>query len=47
LATPFFQGIPIFQRENELISLGKIKIPWKNGVAKLALRVLQNYQKVE
>jgi hypothetical protein len=25
-------------RENELISSGKIKIPWENGVPKLALR---------
>jgi hypothetical protein len=32
LGTPFYQGISIFPRENELISLGKIKIPWKNMV---------------
>jgi hypothetical protein len=37
LGTPFSQGILIFPRENELISLGKIRIPWKNGVPKLAL----------
>jgi hypothetical protein len=30
-------GIFIFPRESELIFLGKIKIPWKNGVLKLAL----------
>jgi hypothetical protein len=35
LATPFSQGIPVFPRENELTSLGKMKIPWKNGVAKV------------
>jgi hypothetical protein len=39
LATPFFQGILIFPRENKLISLGKMEIPWKNRVVKLALRV--------
>jgi hypothetical protein len=38
LGTIFSQGIPIFPRENELISLGKMKIPWENGVPKLALR---------
>jgi hypothetical protein len=37
LGTPFSQGIPIFPRENELISLGKMKIPWENRVPKLAL----------
>jgi hypothetical protein len=36
LGTTFFQGISIFSRENELIFLGKMKIPWKNGVPKLA-----------
>jgi hypothetical protein len=30
LKTLFFQGIPIFSRKNELISLKKIKIPRKN-----------------
>jgi hypothetical protein len=38
LGTPFFLGIPIFPRENKLISLGKIGIPWKNVVPKLALK---------
>jgi hypothetical protein len=38
LGTPFFQGISIFPRENELISLGKMKIPWENEVPKLALK---------
>lgn len=37
LATSFSQGIPISPRENALISLGKMEIPWKNEVAKLAL----------
>lgn len=37
LETPFSQRISIFPRENELISLGKMKIPWKNEVSKLAL----------
>jgi hypothetical protein len=38
LGTTFSQGIFIFPRENELISHGKIEIPWKNGVIKLALK---------
>jgi hypothetical protein len=33
LATPFLQGIPIFSRKNELISLEKMKILWKNRVS--------------
>jgi hypothetical protein len=37
LVTLFFRGISIFPKENELISFKKMKIPWKNGVAKLAL----------
>jgi hypothetical protein len=37
LDTPFYQGIFIFPWKNELIFLGKMKIPWKNGVPKLAL----------
>jgi hypothetical protein len=37
LETPFYQGIPIFPRKNELVSLGKMKIPWENWVSKLAL----------
>jgi hypothetical protein len=39
LGTLFSQGIPIFPRENELISLGKMKNPWDNGVTKLALKM--------
>jgi hypothetical protein len=38
LRTLFFQGIPIFLRKNKLISFGKMEIPWKNSVSKLALR---------
>jgi hypothetical protein len=37
LGIPIFQGISIFPWENELISLGKMKIPWEIGVPKLAL----------
>jgi hypothetical protein len=37
LGTLFFQGITIFPRENELIFFAKMRIPWKNGVPKLAL----------
>jgi hypothetical protein len=40
LGTRFSQGISIFPRENVLISLGKMKNPWENGVSKLALRFL-------
>jgi hypothetical protein len=32
LGTPISRGISIFPWENELISLGKMKIPWKIGV---------------
>jgi hypothetical protein len=32
-------GIFIFPRENELIYLGKMKIPWEISVPKLALNV--------
>lgn len=39
LTTPFFQWIPIFLRENELISLEKVEISWKNVVAKLDLNI--------
>jgi hypothetical protein len=39
LGTPIYQEISIFPWENELISLGKMKIPWKIGVPKLALKV--------
>jgi hypothetical protein len=39
LGAPFSQGVHIFPRENELISLGKMKIPRDNEVPKLALRV--------
>jgi hypothetical protein len=38
LGTPFFQEISIFLWENELFSLGKMEIPWNNGVSKLALK---------
>jgi hypothetical protein len=38
LGTTFFQGISIFPRENELISLGKIKTRWENVVSKLGLK---------
>jgi hypothetical protein len=38
LGTPFSQENSIFPRENELISLRKMKIPWENVVPKLALR---------
>jgi hypothetical protein len=38
LATLFFHRISNFSRENKLISLGKTKNPWENGVLKLALR---------
>jgi hypothetical protein len=37
LGTLFSQWISIFTKENELISLGKMKIPRENGVTKLAL----------
>jgi hypothetical protein len=40
LGGPFFQGIPIFQRENELIFQRKMKIPWDNGVPKLSPPIL-------
>jgi hypothetical protein len=36
LGTPFYQGIFIFSREISSFSLGKIGIPWENGVSKLA-----------
>jgi hypothetical protein len=39
LATIFLQGISIFPREISLFSLGKIEIPWKNKVVKLALKI--------
>jgi hypothetical protein len=38
LVAQFSQGILIFTRENELISLGKMKNPWDNMVPKIALR---------
>jgi hypothetical protein len=37
LGAPFYQDIPIFIMKNDLISLGKMEIPWKNRVLKLAL----------
>jgi hypothetical protein len=36
LETPFSKEIPIFPKENELVSLGKMKIPWEDVVSKLA-----------
>jgi hypothetical protein len=47
LAIPFSQEILIFLRENELISFMKIKISWKNGVAKLALKEKENEEEME
>jgi hypothetical protein len=44
LGTSIFQGISIFPWENELISLGKIEIPWEIGVPKLALNINRNYE---
>jgi hypothetical protein len=38
LETTISQGISILPWENELISLGKIEIPWEIVVSKLALR---------
>jgi hypothetical protein len=37
LGTLISHGIFIFLRENELISLGKMKIPWEISAPKLAL----------
>jgi hypothetical protein len=37
LETSFSQGISILPRENELIFLGKMENPWKDGVPKLVL----------
>jgi hypothetical protein len=39
LETLFFQGISIFIREDELISFGKMEIPWENKVSKLVLKI--------
>jgi hypothetical protein len=39
LGTLISHGIFIFPRENELISLGKMKILWEISVPKLALRI--------
>jgi hypothetical protein len=43
LGTIFSHRISIFPRENELISLGKIEIPWENVVPKLALTIYFNH----
>jgi hypothetical protein len=43
LGTIFSHGIFIFPREISSFFLGKMKIPWENGVPKLALRVWTNY----
>jgi hypothetical protein len=40
LETPISHGILIFLRENELNSLGKMRIPWEIGVSKLALSII-------
>jgi hypothetical protein len=37
LGTPFSQGIFIFPREISLFFIGKMKIPWENGVPKLGI----------
>jgi hypothetical protein len=37
LAILFFKGILIFPKENELISLEKMEISWKNRVAESRL----------
>jgi hypothetical protein len=42
LRTLFLQGFPIFQRDNEINFIGKMKIPWEKGVPKLALNGLSN-----
>jgi hypothetical protein len=39
LGTLFSHMISIFPRENELISLGKMKFHWENVVPKLALNI--------
>jgi hypothetical protein len=44
LGTLISHGIFIFPRENELISLGKMKIPWKISVPKLALKVIASVE---
>jgi hypothetical protein len=55
LLTLFSRGFHIFPKKNELIFLEKIKIHWKNGVAKLAVisffiptttKLLSNYVRV-
>jgi hypothetical protein len=40
LGTTFSQGISIFPRKISLFFLRKIEILWKNGVSKLALKVI-------
>jgi hypothetical protein len=45
LGTLISHGIFIFPRENELISLGKMKIPWKISVPKLALNECFSFRK--
>ena len=42
LETTFSQWISIFPMKNELISLGKMKISWKNEVSKLALTLYES-----
>jgi hypothetical protein len=43
LETLFSQGFFGFPREISSFSLGKLEIPWKNSVAKLALNVVKGY----
>jgi hypothetical protein len=38
-----FRRDSYFPRENELIFFGKIKIPWKNWVTKLALAMFSDF----
>jgi hypothetical protein len=46
LGAQFFQEILIFPKENELISLEKMKISWENGVPKLTLIKLKLHTKI-
>jgi hypothetical protein len=41
LGTLISHGIFIFPRENEIISLSKMKIPWEISVPKLALKKMK------
>jgi hypothetical protein len=48
LGTTFSQGFFIFPKKISSFSLGKLKIPWKNVVAKLALTkyLIQMYPRI-